>query len=104
MTSKRNLRSDDEAGFLLAFCDELADTEELFGVQVEVVVLRTARRGQLNINCFAYKTPRKPSDEPFAVSYTQYPTAAATRLHAALYRAAIRIGGEIANKRRENVL
>jgi hypothetical protein len=96
--SRRQLKTDDEAGFLIAVCDDLAESEALFGVQIEMVVLRTRVRGQLNINCYAYKTPRKPADEPYATSTTPYPSASALRLHAALYRAAIRIGGELSNK------
>jgi len=96
--SRRQLKTDDEEGFLLAVCDDLNESEALFNVQIEMVVLRSRTRGQLHINCIAYKNPRKPGDEPYAISNTPYPSASATRLHAALYRAAIRIGGELANK------
>jgi len=96
--SRRALKTDDELGFLLAFCDDLAESEALFNVQIEVVILRTRKRGEIAINCFAYKRPRKTGDEPYATSTTPYPTAAANRLHAGLYRAAIRIGGELSKK------
>jgi hypothetical protein len=93
--SRRTLRTDDEAGFLMAFCDDLAESEKLFNVQIEVVILRARVRGKIHINCIAYKNPRKPSDAPIAISNTEYPTSAANRLHGGLYRAAIRIGGEL---------
>jgi len=96
--SRRQLRTDDEAGFLMAFCDDLAESEALFQVQIECVVLRSRVRGKLHINMIAYKVPRKPGDEPYAISNTEYPTASANRLHGGLYRAAIRIGGELAAK------
>ena len=96
--SRRQLRSDDEAGFLMAFCDDLRESELLFGVEIECVVLRGRKRGELHINMIAYKTPRKPADEPFAITDTVYPTAGADRLHGGLYRAAIRIGGELSRK------
>jgi hypothetical protein len=98
--ARRQLKTDDEAGFLVAFCDELLDSEKIFGVQIEVVILRSRVRGQLNINCIAYKVPRKPSDEPYAISNTPYPRSSALRLHAGLYQAAIRIGGELSAKLR----
>jgi hypothetical protein len=95
---RRTLRTDDEEGFLIAVCDDLAESEALFNVQIEMVILRTRVRGQLKINCIAYKQPRKAGDAPYAETTTPYPSASALRLHAALYRAAIRIGGELANK------
>lgn len=96
--SRRQLKTDDEAGFLLAFFDDLAESEHLFRVQIECVLLRARKRGEININMIAYKLPRKPGDEPWAISNTPYPTASANRLHGGLYKAAIRIGGELARK------
>lgn len=99
--SRRQLKAGDEEGFIMAWFDDIVESEALYGVQIEVVLLRARKRGEININCIAYKTPRKPSDEPYAISNTPYPSAAATTLYAALYRSAVRIGGEISNKRRD---
>jgi hypothetical protein len=98
--SRRALKADDEEGFLMAFHDDIRESELLFRVQIECVILPTRIRGQLNIQMIAYKLPRKPLDAPHAVTNTPYPTASANRLHGGLYRAAIRIGGELAQKAR----
>lgn len=98
--SRRELKTDDEAGFLMAMYDDLRESELLFNVQIECVLLKGKTRGSLNINMIAYKLPRKPLDEPYAITNTPYPTASANRLYGGLYRAAIRIGGELAQKSR----
>lgn len=98
--SRRTLKTDDEEGFLMAFHDDIRESELLFRVQIECIILPSRDRGKININMHAYKLPRKPGDEPYAITNTPYPTASANRLHGGLYRAAIRIGGELANKAR----
>lgn len=94
--SRRQLRSDDEDGFLMAIHDDLTESKALFNVQVEMYLMPASTRGAFHIICYAYKRPRKPGDEPYATSSTPYPSSQAKRLHAGLYRAAIRIGGELA--------
>jgi hypothetical protein len=94
--SRRQLKTDDEAGFLLAVHDDLAETRQLFHVQIEMLLIPASTRGHFHITCYAYAVPRKVGDQPIASSATPYPSAHAMRLHAALYRAAIRIGGECA--------
>lgn len=100
--ARRQLKTDDEDGFLLAIHDELAELKHLFGVQVEMHLMPASTRGHFHIVCYAYKTPRHPGDEPWATSSTPYPTAAAVRLHAGIYRASIRIGGELSMKKRDD--
>lgn len=96
--SRRTLKADDEAGFLMAYCDDIKESEILFRVQIECLILPARTRGHINIQMVAFKLPRKPGDEPYALSNTPYPTASANRLHGGLYRAAIRIGGELAQR------
>lgn len=99
--ARRALRTDDEAGFLMAIHDELAELKLLFGVQIELLFMPASKRGHFHLVCYAYKVPRKPADEPYCSTSIPYPTAAATRLHAGVYRACIRIGGELSMKKQD---
>lgn len=94
--ARRNLKSDDEAGFLMALHDDITESKALFNCQIEMEFMPASKRGEFHIICYAYKRPRKPGDAPYASTSTPYPSPHAARLHAALYRAAIRIGGELA--------
>lgn len=96
--ARRQLKTDDEEGFLIAYYYDLRETEILYNVRIETHIQLTSKQGELRINHFAYRKPRKPGDEPIGSSSTPYPTPAALKLHAALYRSAVRIGGELANK------
>jgi hypothetical protein len=92
--SRRQLKTDDEAGFLMAFCDDIRETELLYGVKIEVRLVPGRTRGQVNIDCEAWKRHQDGGSERVAEFKGQYPTASAARLHAALYRAAIGIGAQ----------
>lgn len=90
--ARRQLKTDDEAGFLMAFHDDIRETEQLFGVEVGVSVRLTKTRGLIEIRASAWKADPVRGDRCVAVFETRYPTASANRLHAGLYRAAIGIG------------
>lgn len=90
--ARRTLRTDDEEGFLAAVWDDTRETELMFGVKVKYELKLSSVRGKLRIETTAWKDVNKPTERIVAEFTSEYPTAAAARLHAALYRAAIGIG------------
>lgn len=90
--SRRTLKTDDEAGFLLAIYDDVSETEAMFGVKVKLEFKRTNRRGCFQLHASAWKDVGQPAERCVATWVGEYPTASANRLHAGLYRAAIGIG------------
>jgi len=93
--SRRALKTDDEEGFLLAISDELAENRVMFNCHIELTLVPTDKRGRFDIVAKAYKRPRVDDSPPYAIAIYQYPSTTANRLHAAFYRACIRIGGEL---------
>lgn len=98
--SRRQLKADDSDGFLLAVWDDLAETSQMYHVEIEILVQPSLKRGQYEFVARAYKRPRGPESAPWAEGRYPYPTHAANTLAAALYRVAIRIGGECASVHR----
>lgn len=89
---RRQLRTDDELGFLMAFYDDVRETEELYRVKVKTEIKLTSKRGQIRIISTAWKDVGKPTERVVAEFECEYPTAKANRLHGGLYRSAIGIG------------
>jgi len=96
--SRRSLKTGDQDGFILAIWDDLVDTQEMFGVETEVIIRPGKMRGRLLFLVRAYKAPRTAGDEPYAEGLLEWPTHAASTLYALLYRAAVRIGGECSRR------
>lgn len=92
LMSRRQLKADDEAGFLVAVSDDIAETQQLYRVEVKIEVKPTSRRGQFRIEASAWKDVGKPNERRVASWTGEYPTAQAARFHAGLYRAAVGIG------------
>lgn len=90
--ARRALKTDDEVGFLMAFCDDVSETEQLYGVKVKVELKRTTKRGCVRLIATAWKDVGKPTERAVASFESEYPTASASRLHAGLYRVAVGIG------------
>lgn len=90
--ARRQLKTDDEAGFLMAFHDDVRETEQLYGVEVGISIRLTKIRGTLEIRASAWKSDPIHGDRCVAVFETRYPTVSANRLYAGLYRAAVGIG------------
>lgn len=90
--SRRTLKSDDEAGFLMATYDDLAETAQLYRVELKVVIKPSGVRGRFRMEAQAWKDVGKPAERCVATWSGEYPTAQAMRFHAALYRAAVGIG------------
>jgi hypothetical protein len=100
--SKRMLRSDDEEGFLRAFRDELIDLAEYYGVRIEATLRLPVMGSGLFIYLEAFKRDLEGAEQVYAAAEQAYPTPAAARLHAALYRASIRLGGALSARRQSD--
>jgi len=100
--SRRALKSNDEAGFMLASHDDLLETQQLYHVEVEIRLQPGIKRGTWEFHAAAYKRPRMAQDKPWAEGRYPYPTHAATSLYAALYRVCVRIGAECASAHRRH--
>lgn len=90
--SRRQLKTDDETGFLLAVSDDIAETQQLYRVVVKFEIKPTSLRGRFRIEASAWKDVGTPDERRVASWTGEYPTAQASRFHAGLYRAAIGIG------------
>lgn len=90
--ARRQLKTDDEEGFLAAVWDDTKETELMFGVKVKYEMKLTSVRGKLQLVASAWKDVGKPTERVVAEFVSEYPTASAARIHAALYRSAIGIG------------
>jgi len=90
--SRRQLKADDEQGFLVAVSDDIAETQQLYRVLVKIEIKPTSLRGRFRLVATAWKDVGKPEERCVASWEGEYPTAQAMRLHAALYRAAVGIG------------
>lgn len=98
--SKRELRSDDEAGFLRAFKDEVFDLVAEHGVRVEFTLRLPVQAEGLVIHGEAHKRDAQGYEQLYAAFSQPYPTHVANRLHAALYRAAMRLSIEVRDRER----
>lgn len=98
--SRRQLRTDDEEGFLRAWRDETLDLVNDHAVRIEYHLCVALMKPGLLIRAIAYRRDAEGQEQVYATAEQPYPTHAATRLHAAIYRAAIRIGGAIVERKR----
>lgn len=98
--SRRELKSDDEAGFIRAWKDEMFDLANEEHVRLEVTLRAPVREAGLVIYCEALKRDDFGYEQVYAHFSQPYPSHSANRLHAALYRALVRLGVEIRDRRR----
>lgn len=98
MASNRGLKSDDEAGFIRAYRDEVWDNEELYHVRIEFQLRIRRDRPGLTIYGIAYKADESGQEQVVATAEYPYPSHSATRLHAALYGAAVRLSAAIGHR------
>jgi hypothetical protein len=98
--SRRQLKADDEAGFLRAFRDEVMDLAIDYDVHIRFLLNHPKGAPGLMIIGQAFKNYGTSDESVYATAEQPYPTHAATRLHAALYRAAIRLGGAVVERKR----
>lgn len=98
---RNQLKADDELGFLQAITDEWNDLEMEYRCLVTFSVLLHPKRGHLMWLLSAFSGPE--TDRPVLLgSYRgEYPNHSATRLHAAIYHALIRLGVDIRDRQRQ---
>src|SRR5690242_11968044 len=102
--SRNQLKAGDEQGFLRAYRDELLDVAHDHGCRVSCSLVIPLLGHGLIIRMRAYEEGPEGS-EAWAVTFDQpYPTHSAGTLHAALYRAMVRLGIELRDKRRREAL
>lgn len=87
--SKRGLKSDDVEGFVRAFNDEVADTQEAYQVREEFQLCKGKYGSELYIRATAYRKGVDGQECIYAVSETRWPSHVYNSLHAMVYRAAI---------------
>lgn len=102
--SKRQLKADDEEGFLRAYRDELLDVAHDHNCQVSCSLVLPLQGHGLRIRMRAYQWGDDGREECLATFDQDYPSHTATRLHGALYRAMVRLGIELRDKRRREAL
>lgn len=96
--SRRQLKSDDEEGFIRAYRDEIFDLEDYYEVRVQASI-RIKRGGPGLVLWF--EAERKDAEgqwQTYAQAEYAYPSHGSARLHAALYAAAIRISVEVSRR------
>jgi len=93
--SRRQLKTDDEEGFLRAFRDEVMDLAKEYDVRLEFTLRVLVLNRKLCIHGEAYYLDPFGAEQLFAMAEQEYPSHSVARLHAALYRAAIKLGGAI---------
>jgi hypothetical protein len=98
---KRQLKSDDVDGFMLAFWDEVMDTAKLYNVTVLVDVRIGLQRGRVTFHACALDNGDNGYEGPVAASEVHWPTHKATSVHALLYSLACKLNIEVQRWHRE---
>lgn len=96
--SRRQLKTDDEWGFLLAFWDETQDLRSDFQVDVVWDVRCSSKRGVIVFHGRATGVEGGPLEGAVIHAQLEYPTPSALRLHAGLYNAAIRLAVAVSHE------
>ena len=96
--SRRQLKTDDEWGFLLAFWDEMCDLERDYDATVTWDIRRSSRRGVISLHGRATGSEDGPLKGAVVFAQLDYPSASILRLHAALYSAGIRLSVAVSHE------
>lgn len=99
--SKRNLRAEDEDGFIRAFNDETRDTELTYDVRIVWQLCKGRDANALYLRGTAHKADENDCEQVWAHTEYRYPTHRTNRLYAALYAAAIALNVVCQHKHRE---
>lgn len=102
--ARRQLKTDDEEGFLRAYRDELFDVAQDHNCHISCSLVVPLHTNGLAIRMRAYDVDETGNEVCLATFDQPYPTHVANRLHAALYRAMIRLGIELRDARRREAL
>lgn len=89
--TRRQLKTDDEEGFLRAFKDEILDAQADYQVDIRVGVVVRPERPGVTFVASVFSVAPDATGEPLMLVEQPYPTHSASRLHAGLYRLAISI-------------
>lgn len=89
--SRRQLKTDDVDGFVLAFWDEVRDTELLYQVTITLDMRVKAARGGFSYHALAVRTDEDGVDRPAGAAQVDWPSSRFTSLHAMLYRLGLAI-------------
>lgn len=98
--SKRQLKASDEEGFLRAYRDELLDVAHDHNCNISCSLVVPLQTGGLAIRMRAYVMDETDNEQVLATFDLPYPTHTAANLHSALYRAMVRLGIELRDRRR----
>jgi len=96
--SRRQLKTDDEWGFLLAFWDEVRDIERDYDAVVTWDIRLSSKRGVISIHGRASGSDGGPLGGAVIHAQLEYPSASVARLHAALYAAGIRLSVAVSHE------
>lgn len=88
---RRALKSDDVEGFVMAFWDEVRDTEMLYQVNIVLDLRRKAARGGISFHAIAVRVDEEGQERPAGTAQVDWPSAKFTSLHACLYRLSMAI-------------
>lgn len=88
---RRSLKADDVDGFMLAFWDEVVDTEKLYFCSVDLSISRSQQRGRFLFVANVMWTHPDRVGWPLVSESVTWPTNKATSVHAALYALACRL-------------
>jgi len=100
--SRRQLKTDDEWGFLLAFWDEVRDLERDYDAVVTWDIRLSSKRGVISIHGRATGSEEGPLKGAVIHAQLEYPSASVLRLHAALYSAGIRLSVAVSHEYEDN--
>lgn len=89
--SKRQLKSEDVDGFVIAFYDEVRATEEMYQVRCSFDLRLGGSRGALSLHAQAVRDAEEGPDHLVATADVRWPSVTQASLHAWLYALAIRI-------------
>lgn len=98
---KNQLKADDVSGFVLAFTDEIKDTEMMYGVTCYVRVVLTGKRGELKLVGVATRLSDVDKLVEVGRAERQWPSARYTSLHGLLYALAMSLNVEVQKEHRE---
>lgn len=98
--AKNALKSDDVAGFLRAYTDEIAELEKEHQVIVFATWTPARQRGVLEFRLSAWAEGDRRGNSPRASYTAHYPNAFVGSLHAFLFQCAIRLGTQLRDLKR----
>lgn len=91
LMGRNQLKAVDVDGFVVAFHDEVRDTEEMYGVRISFDLRLRGERGSISLHAMAVRDAEDGPDHLVATADVRWPSVTQASLHAWLYALAIRI-------------